>query len=114
MTIDAPSEFVKGRSYNIPFTFTYDRTVKDTGATNRCESSVMGIPSGFAGDLYDDKDYIRKMEVNVPSDTTSTSVTLKAASDSEHSYVITRPVVDAPITKHTVTFKVVESPRWMR
>ncbi|MCR5406137.1 MAG: InlB B-repeat-containing protein [Lachnospiraceae bacterium] len=104
-SIDAPSKVVKGHSYNIPFSYTFDRPITDEDKAyvkQNCNIDISGYKSGDPTEEYNDKAYTMTVPFTIPSDATDQNLTIKATFDGgvEDTKII--PIID----QYTVTYKV--------
>ncbi len=81
VSINAPSELVKGQDYDIYITFRFDRELTDADkeyVDNKHQVSFSPGIQSESSNRYEGTDFITKKTLLVPSDTALTSITVKA------------------------------------
>ncbi len=73
--VEAPSEFVRGQSYDVSFIHTFDRTVDEESASRATAMSIDSDPreGSTATDVreyYNDKESVKEKRITVHSDST--------------------------------------------
>jgi len=113
-SINAPSQLVKGQSYNIPFIFTFNRDLTDADhqfiSDNAAVRYSVNYKSGTSEDIYRNNTFTWMYPISIPLDATG-SLTLQIVFEGEDQDTKTIPIVDPSPTTHTVTYKVVNG-KW--
>lgn len=113
-SIGAPSQVVKGQSYNIPVTFTFNRTLTDVDAYNLMDLCAVeyapNYRSGVLDSTHNNMTYTITVPFSIPSNA-SGNLTLNARYNTAIVSTKTIPIVDPSPTTNTVTFRVVNG-KW--
>ena len=105
-SINAPSQLVKGQSYNIPFIFTFNRDLTDADhqfiSDNAVVSYSVNYKSGTSEDTYRNNTYTWMYPISIPLDATG-SLTLQILFEGEDQDTKTIPIVDPSPTPPSST-----------